>query len=217
MGILDGLNGNKTIGNLKSLQRGVDPGTRQVIPQSSDIIYNSYAGTDIVAEIVLPGDNEVLTLGELQTISYSSHRENSPVRIVGHVNPVGFVKGPRTISGSLIFTVFNEYAFYRLDRYRNYLKYNMFPLADMMPPFDITITFSNEYGSAGKMRIYGVTIVDEGGTMSVDDLITESTYTYMARAIHPLIATNRNIAAVTQPEVNPSVVSDGIHTKILRF
>jgi hypothetical protein len=37
------------------------------------------------------------------------------------------------------------------------------------------------------MKIYGVTIVDEGGTMSIDDLITEQTYTYMARGIQPLV------------------------------
>jgi uncharacterized protein (UPF0333 family) len=50
------------------------------------------------------------------------------------------------------------------------------------------LSFFNEYGLAAKMKIYGVTIVDEGGTMSVDDLITEQTYTYMARGIQPLIS-----------------------------
>ena len=37
------------------------------------------------------------------------------------------------------------------------------------------------------MKIFGVTIVDEGQTLSIDDLITEQTYTYMARGIQPLI------------------------------
>jgi hypothetical protein len=62
------------------------------------------------------------------------------------------------------------------------------PLADMLPPFDIVLTFFNEYGLGGKMKIYGVTIVDEGQTMSVDDLITEQTYTFMARGIQPLLS-----------------------------
>ncbi|MCA1807539.1 MAG: hypothetical protein LC687_06810, partial [Actinobacteria bacterium] len=37
--------------------------------------YNSFAGVDIIAQVVLPGE-EPMTLGELQTISYSMHREN---------------------------------------------------------------------------------------------------------------------------------------------
>lgn len=159
----------------------------------------SFSGTDTVATIVIPivgadgkfdGTGEVVELGELQTISYSIHRENSPIRTLGHVNPRGFVKGGRTIAGSLIFTVFNEYAFYRIEQYRKLLaRRNGFfaPLADMLPPFDVVISFFNEYGQASKMKIFGVTIVDEGQTMSIDDLITEQTYTYMARGIQPLV------------------------------
>jgi hypothetical protein len=162
---------------------------------SADIVYNSYAGADIVAEIVLPGEG-VMTLGELATISYSMHRENSPVRILGHVNPVSFIRGPRMISGSLIFTMFDHYAFYRLQRARQYIGLGVFPLADMMPPFDVVITFANEYGLMSKMKILGLTIVDEGGTMSIDDLVTEQTFTYMARGIQPMV---RSIDASFDP------------------
>jgi len=159
----------------------------------------SFSGADIHATIIIPkiGENgfiesngDILEMAELQTVSYSMHRENSPVRTLGHVNPRGFVKGARTIAGSMIFTQFNEYAFYRIDNYRKILsnsKGYYAPLADMLPPFDIVFSFFNEYGMAAKMKIYGVTIVDEGGTMSIDDLITEQTYTYMARGIQPLI------------------------------
>jgi hypothetical protein len=134
---------------------------------------------------------DVLELAEIQTISYSIHRENAPVRTLGHVNPRGFVKGARTIGGSLIFTVFNEYAFYRIKEYRQIMaETGLFfaPLADMLPPFDIVLTFFNEYGLGAKMKIYGVTIIDEGQTMSVDDLITEQTYMFMARGIQPMIS-----------------------------
>lgn len=156
----------------------------------SDYQYDSFSGADIVAEILLPMESKPLVLGEIQTISYSIHRENKPVRTIGRVNPLGFVRGPRTIAGSLIFTVFSGYAFYRLEQYRDLVQANssvvqMYPLSDMLPPFDIAITFSNEYGKFAKMRIYGVTIVDEGGTMSIEDLVTEQTYTYVARGIQP--------------------------------
>jgi hypothetical protein len=166
----------------------------------------SFAGVDIQATMVLPrigdenssSDGDFIELGELQTLSYSLHRENTPVRTLGHVNPRGFIKGSRTIAGSLIFTVFNEYAFYRIRDFKKTLQEkNYAPLADTLPPFDIVLTFFNEYGLAAKMKIYGITIVDEGQTMSVDDLITEQTYTYMARGIQPMIhldaAEDRNI------------------------
>lgn len=160
-------------------------------------MYNSYAGVDIVAQIVLPGEKP-LVIGELQTISYSIHRENTPVRVLGHVNPISFVKGPRTIAGSLIFTVFDEYTFYRIGAYRSAMNSGHFPISDMLPPFDISITFSNEYGSASTMKIFGVTVIDEGQTMSVDDLITEQTYTYMARGIQPITSYTMNKAPSMQ-------------------
>lgn len=159
----------------------------------------SFSGADAVATMIIPvigedgkitNDGDVIELGELQTLSYSIHRENSPVRTLGHVNVRGFIKGGRTIAGSLIFTVFNEYAFYKIKKYRELLgRRNGFfaPLADMLPPFDIVISFFNEYGQSAKMKIFGITIVDEGQTVSIDDLITEQTYHYMARGIQPMV------------------------------
>ena len=172
-------------------------------PTEEQVNYNieqiSFSGADAVATIIVPtigyngnptGPGEVITLGDIQTLSYSMHRENAPVRTLGHVNPRGFIKGGRTIAGSFIFTVFNEYAFYRITQYRELLaRRNGFfaPLADMLPPFDIVVTFFNEYGNMSKMKFFGVTIVDEGQTVSIDDLIIEQTYTYMARGIQPMV------------------------------
>ena len=193
----------------------------------------SYSGSDAVATIIVPeindsgqytGRNEPLELGELQTISYSMHRENSPIRTLGHVNPRGFIKGGRTIAGSLIFTVFREYAFYRLSNYKRFLNRNGFfaPLADMLPPFDIVITFFDEFGGGSKMKIFGVTIVDEGQTVSVDDLITEQTYTYMARGIQPmtrLVSENEKLDQRTPEEfqrdlqVSKNVFGDEVITE----
>lgn len=166
--------------------------------ENSPLANMSYSGADIVATMIIPiigqdgkieSTGDVIELGNIQTISYSIHRENTPIRTLGHSNVRGFVKGSRTIAGSLIFTVFHEYAFYKIKQYKKYLSdTNGFfvPLADMLPPFDIVLTFFNEYGVASKMKIMGVTIVDEGQTMSIDDLITEQTYTYMARGIQPM-------------------------------
>jgi hypothetical protein len=181
--------GNSSISDIRSQKGLPDPFSNM-----------SYAGTDISATMVIPvidrlngtiESMDILQLAEVQTISYSIHRENTPIRTIGHVNPRGFVKGSRTIAGSLIFTVFNEYAFYRIKEFRQIMaETGLFfaPLADMLPPFDIVLSFFNEYGLGAKMKIYGVTIVDEGQTMSVDDLITEQTYTFMARGIQPMLS-----------------------------
>jgi hypothetical protein len=59
-------------------------------------------------------------------------------------------------------------------------------LMDMMPPFDITISMRNEYGNGATMVIKGVVIVDEGQVMSIEDMITENTMSYMAMDIRHL-------------------------------
>lgn len=160
--------------------------------------YMSYSGSDIIATITLP-DGETIVLGELQTISYSIHRENTPVRLLGHSAPVSFVKGSRTIAGSMIFTVFDRYAFYRIEKLKDRVHQGIWSLADQLPPFDITINFMNEYGHFSKMKLLGLSIVDEGGTMSIDDLITEQTFTYIARGIQPMISYKPNTVAENVP------------------
>ena len=55
--------------------------------------------------------------------------------------------------------------------------------ADEIPPFDITITFANEYGNASTMTIYGVEITNEGMGLSVDDITTEKAMSFVARSI----------------------------------
>jgi hypothetical protein len=159
----------------------------------------SFSGVDAIATMIIPTigedgqltrDGDAIEIAELQTISYSIHRENSPVRTLGHVNPRGFIKGGRTIAGSLIFAVFNEYAFYKIKQYRDFLQDDrgfFAPLADMLPPFDIVLTFVNEYGHYSKMKIFGVTIIAEGQVVSIEDVFMEQTYTFMARGIQPLV------------------------------
>jgi len=52
-----------------------------------------------------------------------------------------------------------------------------------LPPFDIIAIFVNEYGHVGKMIIYGVDLVTEGGVLSVEDIYTEVSMQYVARDI----------------------------------
>lgn len=56
---------------------------------------------------------------------------------------------------------------------------------DQIPPFDVTITAANEYGAAIVMRIIGVELLNEAWGISVDDIVSEQQYSYVARAINP--------------------------------
>lgn len=196
--------------------------------------YSSFAGTDIVATITMPpaygGSSYVL--GELQTISYSTHRDAAPVLRLGQAGAAGFTSGYRTIGGSMIFTVFNHNLVYvlrelmlqgdkiRLDNVlpvvdtdlgspwlktggwqRGANTWNRSGVADSnrlnslsqtailmdeLPPFDVNIIMHNEYGNASVLSLSGIIIVDEGQVMSIEDLLVENTYSFLARSIVPL-------------------------------
>lgn len=59
--------------------------------------------------------------------------------------------------------------------------------ADMIPPFDVTITFANEYGQAAFMKIYDCEILNEASGVSVDTIVMERDLTYVARRISPIM------------------------------
>lgn len=58
--------------------------------------------------------------------------------------------------------------------------------ADQIPGFDITVTGANEYGALMVMKIFGVELLNEGMGVSIDDIVTEMQYTYVAREILPI-------------------------------
>jgi hypothetical protein len=64
--------------------------------------------------------------------------------------------------------------------------------ADQIPPFDITITFANEYGQAAVRSIYGVELLNEGSGASMDDIVLEETMTYVARELGPMYTIDIN-------------------------
>jgi hypothetical protein len=66
--------------------------------------------------------------------------------------------------------------------------------ADQIPPFDISITFANEYGQAAVRSIYGVEILNEGSGASMDDIVIEETMTFVARDLGPMIATDKTFS-----------------------
>lgn len=149
---------------------------------------NTFSGVDMLATITLHTFNGTIvhTLGNLQTISYSIVQNKIPIRCLGDINAKDYIDGPRTIAGSLVFAVFDRHWSYAIhDKLRKMKIYHTDHfIADELPPFDITISFANEYGYSSRLAIYGVRLIQEGQTMSVNDIYTENTYQYVAMDIH---------------------------------
>ena len=160
--------------------------------------YNSFSGADIVAYIHIPPQEVgfdgtgaprqtepiVGVLGTLQTISYSTHREVVPVRALGKVRAHAYTRGPRTIAGTMVWATMDEYVLAEALRYTYTGDWDpSTTLVDQIPQFNIIITFNNEYGDVSTMGIYGIRFVNEGATMSVDDILMEQTNTYIATDI----------------------------------
>lgn len=57
--------------------------------------------------------------------------------------------------------------------------------ADQIPPFDITLCGANEYGALCVMKVLGVELLNEGAGVSIDDLVIEQQYSWVARSRLP--------------------------------
>lgn len=196
--------------------------------------YDVYSGADIKAVIHVPPNfiskeveengtgrtetsdlnySKPIVLGDIQTLTYSIYREKYPVRTIGMGYPKGFTRGPRTISGTIIFTVFNKQVLYDLmTRIAPDTSNDMStPLIDQLPRFDITITFSNEHGAVSTMVIYGVEIISEGTTMSIEDFFTENVVQYIAQDMRPMLSdsdTMKRLAADMAPKTATDLVRE---------
>ncbi len=60
--------------------------------------------------------------------------------------------------------------------------------ADEILPFDITISFANEYGAKATTVLYGVELLNEGIGFSIDSTTTERSYTFVCRAVDTMKA-----------------------------
>lgn len=56
---------------------------------------------------------------------------------------------------------------------------------DQIPPFDVVLAAANEYGAVASMQILGVELLNSGYGVSIDDIVSEHQYTYIAASIVP--------------------------------
>lgn len=176
----------------------------------------SFAGSDVEAYAYIPLDEltsleganslanilgdvpRLIKFGSLQTISISSTRSVSPVRVLGRSNPVGYTRGARTWAGSLVFASLYKDELNELfvaDSLESYFESSSSLFVDQLPPFTIIITSANEYGAIKYQLIYGVTLINYGSVYSIDDVFTETTYSWVAKDVTPLLPARDAIVA----------------------
>lgn len=204
----------------------------------ADQTNTSFSGADIRAIAYRPGfrlnpadvgntansDGGTFELGAIQTLSISTFRDKKEVRSLGFQGVQSYVRGSRTIAGTMIFSLLNKHPFNNtanstsnrellretsgfierehwtdpglgegsintVNRKHQYdftwdsQLFGQLMYPDELPPIDIVITFANEAGALGKMVLFGVDILGEGVTLSIEDIFTEHTYQYVARGM----------------------------------
>lgn len=58
---------------------------------------------------------------------------------------------------------------------------------DQIPPFDIVLAGANEYGALAIMKVLGVELMNNGYGVSIDDIVSEHSYTYIATGLVPWV------------------------------
>jgi hypothetical protein len=165
-----------------------------------DLATETYTGADVrllieSTEPAADGRRYAKQLLEATTITVSTHREVSPVRAGGFINPKGFALGKRTIAGTLIVTQFTTevlFEFLQGIMMTDGSKDSTFTKIDQLPPFNITMIFTNEAGYASQRRLLGVKFITEGVVYSIQDMLVEQTLSWMALDYTPLIPLDLN-------------------------
>lgn len=170
--------------------------------------YTSFSGVDIVATLA----NQ--QIGTMQGISYSITREKAPCYVMGQADPASFSRGKRGIAGSMVFILFDRHALYQIIQNSLYVAHSnenavrqadfgLAPVpidqidpnataflatptyADQIPPFDISLSGANELGQIMSMSILAAEILNEGSGISIDDIVNEMAFTYVAQRVIP--------------------------------
>lgn len=206
---------------LKSILRGIDlTSVRSMALQQSVLFQTQKEAEESVARLgtLLKQyedkaflASQTIVLGTLQTLSVSIHREREAVRALGKSYAINYTNGPRTIAGSMIFTLFEEHPVSKLIRAVSPKgisdqDYMATLLPDQLPPIDISIIFANEYGSVSRQTLYGLQFVNDGATYSIENLLTEQVMNFVCRDVDIMTA-HGNVPLLRTGRISPTELS----------
>src|SRR5690606_9531130 len=116
--------------------------------------------------------NKVVPVKGLVALSWSTHKDKNPDRRLNDSTPKRRSRGTASVAGTLIFNLFDEdpmraispneffHGHLAIGDSSGFSTFNETASVDL-PPFDLMITFSNEYGSTSAMTIFGIDITDD--------------------------------------------------------
>lgn len=145
----------------------------------------------------------IVELGSLHSITYSSFREKTAIRTLGRVSAKGYVRGQRTVAGSMNFIVFQSHELMDFLRGKDQ---DEIGLLDQLPKFNLMLLMINEYGGASILHLFGVTISTEAMQASVDDLALINSVTFYAEDIMT-IENVGNIWETSLAMLHPTVIA----------
>ena len=159
---------------------------RGVIKDGADL---TFSGCDIIPVVYARdkmGRTQLHVIGDIATLTYSIHQDKGAVRTLGRSAPRGFTRGPETIAGTMIFNIFNKQALYELTNFNRNSVTGKTIHSHQLPAFDIILYFQNEANRQATLGIFGIQIMDEGQSHSVEDTYVENTIQYVALKVEPL-------------------------------
>lgn len=154
-----------------------------------------------VAEAYGPRSSTTKIFAELATISISSARSVHPVRRLGESHVHDYTRGARTVAGTLVFAMLDRDVFAEVYRDNPKEVQAAAPFfVDQIPEFNIYVAASNEYGGTASAGLLGITLTNWGQTLSVDDIYTEVTYTFVAKFWLPFVESYGAFNALVQAQ-----------------
>lgn len=170
---------------------------------------HSFAPTDIFVyahfpmfDTESPYSHVTYYIGTLMMLSISSHRDKFPVAILGRITPVGYTAGHRTVAGSMGFHIFDYSVVEEMGwKYAQLAKYTRPLRLDEFPPFDMTFAYVSEEGAVLQAALRGVTILDDGYALQIDDPTSRVVLSYMALDYEPPTSFQTTRSSIPDPSL----------------
>lgn len=147
---------------------------------------------EAIAKTKWKDSDGLVELATVSSISIEAFRGKKMVRALGHIGPKSFTHGLRTVAGSIVFAQFDEHALAELlerppTTWVHEVTNKPVINPDQLPPMTITAQFANEYGSISELTVFGIEFISDSLVLSIEDIYTENTCTYVARDYNVLL------------------------------
>ena len=179
----------------------------------------AYSGQDFTVIAYVPEGDKTILLNNLQTITTSFSNSLTPVERIGEGTPAGHVRGKKTFAGSIVFTLLSIDPLYNLMSLAQEDATDSSPAfftVDQLPAFNLIIVGETEDLPRLKTEtipriwkmLVGVKLQHHGESLSVDDLYTEQTYSYVCEYISPWVEREISYADLTPSKVEAQSTVD---------